>query len=470
MSHSRADSLDRGVHIAVSNAVFFRQLLTVALPVALQVVLFSSRSLVDIVMLGQLGEADVAAIGVAGRAIFVTTLLVLGVCTGGSMLLAQYWGAGDREGMKRTVALTLMITSVVGLAGASVFLFIPERVMGLASNSAEVIALGASFMEITAGNMLLTAIGASFAAGLRSMHQAATSTVFSAIGISLNIFFNYVLIFGRFGFPAMGIVGAAWGTLLSALIEVIALTAWLYWRKHLLAFSWQDMRESLNRSEVVRLLKLAIPLIANMVMWAGGVFLYNAIFGHISTQALAALTVMAPLESLCLAMLNGIATGAAVVIGNQLGASRFDLAYRQAWLAAAFCVACAVVVAVVMLLIKQPVLALFSGLRGPTLDLASSFYIMLSVAVLLKSVPMLMIIGVLRAGGDIKFCFYQDVIAQWFIGIPLVAFLAFYTDVGLQWVYLAIFTEEVVKIIGCFFRVRSRAWIKNMVQTAAVAS
>ncbi|MGL5364544.1 MAG: MATE family efflux transporter, partial [Plesiomonas shigelloides] len=103
MSHSRADSLDRGVHIAVSNAAFFRQLLTVALPVALQVVLFSSRSLVDIVMLGQLGEADVAAIGVAGRAIFVTTLLVLGVCTGGSMLLAQYWGAGDREGMKRTV-------------------------------------------------------------------------------------------------------------------------------------------------------------------------------------------------------------------------------------------------------------------------------------------------------------------------------------------------------------------------------
>ncbi|MDA1379993.1 MATE family efflux transporter [Plesiomonas shigelloides subsp. oncorhynchi] len=89
-----------------------------------------------------MGEADVAAIGVAGRAIFVTTLLVLGVCTGGSMLLAQYWGAGDREGMKRTVALTLMITSVVGLAGASVFLFIPERVMGLASNSAEVIALG----------------------------------------------------------------------------------------------------------------------------------------------------------------------------------------------------------------------------------------------------------------------------------------------------------------------------------------
>ncbi|MGL4681155.1 MAG: MATE family efflux transporter, partial [Plesiomonas shigelloides] len=266
MSHSRADSLDRGVHIAVSNTAFFRQLLTVALPVALQVVLFSSRSLVDIVMLGQLGEADVAAIGVAGRAIFVTTLLVLGVCTGGSMLLAQYWGAGDREGMKRTVALTLMITSVVGLAGASVFLFIPEHVMGLASNSAEVIALGASFMEITAGNMLLTAIGASFAAGLRSMHQAATSTVFSAIGISLNIFFNYVLIFGRFGFPAMGIVGAAWGTLLSALIEVIALTAWLYWRKHLLAFSWQDMRESLNRSEVVRLLKLAIPLIANMVM------------------------------------------------------------------------------------------------------------------------------------------------------------------------------------------------------------
>ncbi|MGL5585451.1 MAG: MATE family efflux transporter [Plesiomonas sp.] len=458
------------IHIATTNMAFFRQLLTVALPVALQVVLFSSRSLVDIVMLGQLGEADVAAIGVAGRAIFVTTLLVIGVCTGGSMLLSQYWGAGDNGGMKRTVALTMLITGVVGLLGAGVFLFLPEHVMGLASNSPEVIALGASFMEITAGNMLLTAVGASFAAGLRSMHQATTSTLFSAFGISLNVLFNYILIFGKWGFPALGIVGAAWGTLLSALIEVVALTAWLYWRKHLLAFSRQDFIESLNRLEVVRLLKLAIPLIGNMVVWSGGVFMYNAIFGHISTQALAALTVMAPLESLCLAWLNGIATGAAVVIGNQLGASRFELAYRQAWLANAFCMASAVIVAIVMLLVKAPVLGLFSGLKGPTLDLASSFYVMLSVAVLLKSIPMLMIIGVLRAGGDIKFCFYQDVIAQWFIGIPLVAFLAFYTDVGMQWVYLAIFTEEAVKIVGCYYRVRSKVWMKNIVQKSAAVA
>jgi putative MATE family efflux protein len=442
---------------------FLRRLLLIALPIALQSMLFSSRSLVDILMLGQLGEFEVAAMGIAGKALFVAVIMLFGVSTGGALLTAQYWGAGNKEGVKQGTALTWVMSTITAVILGCVFFWIPEKVVGLATQSPDVIALGAKYLAITSFSMFAMAWVISMAVGLRAMHQPGVSTFFSAIGIGLNIFLNWVLIFGKFGFPEMGIVGAAWATLISGLVEVTLLYTYLYSRKHLLAFTTKTLIAVCEWQRVKRFLSLSLPTTFNHLAWASGIFVYHAIIGQAGVEGLAALSIMTPIESLSLAMLIGISNASAVLIGNQLGANNMEEAYQQAWAVSIFNLLCSIILAIGMLLIQDSILDLFSAISSETRELAEHFFVILAVSIVLKSIPMTMIVGVLRAGGDIRFCLYQDLIAQWAIGIPITAFCALVLKLPLEWIYALLALEEVIKWFGSTIRVRSKAWMNNLV-------
>lgn len=442
---------------------FLRRLFAIALPITLQSMMFSSRSLVDVLMLGQLGEAEIAAVGVAARATFVTTIMLLGVTTGGALLTAQYWGAGNKVGVRQSTSLTWMISMVFASLTVVLFVLFPEPIMRLTTDSEEVIRLGADYLVISSVSMFAVACVASMAVGLRAMHQPGLSTFFSGIGILSNIFLNWVLIFGQFGFPAMGIKGAAIATVISGAIEVTCLFSYLWFKKHIIAFGLDDIRASLVLDKITRFLKLSLPTTFNFLAWAGGLFAYHAIMGQAGVQGLAALSVMTPVESIALAMMIGSSNAAAVLVGNQLGAKHFGPVYYQAWATVILNVLIAIVVAILLLLSNQLILDAFSALTPETRHLAEQFMVILAVGVVLRSVPMMAIVGVLRAGGDVKFCLYQDLIAQWVISIPLAAFGAIYLGFEPQWVYLLFLTEEVVKWGTCLHRMASKKWMKNLI-------
>ncbi|RDL29512.1 MATE family efflux transporter [Photobacterium damselae] len=442
---------------------FLRRLLLIALPISIQSMMFSSRSLVDILMLGQLGQTDVAAMGIAGRAIFVATIMLFGVTTGGALLTAQYWGAGNSEGVKRSTALTWLMSNITALIAAGVFFLSPESVISLATNNSEVVALGAQYLQITALSMFPMAFGISMAVGLRSMHQPGVSTFFSAIGISLNILLNWLLIFGKWGFPEMGIAGAAWATVISGVVEVSLLYAYLYHRKHLLSFGLSTIIAACEWIYVKRFLTLSLPTTFNHLAWSAGIFVYHAIIGQYGVEGLAALSVMTPIESLSLAFLIGSSNAAAVMIGNQLGANKMEEAYHQAWAVSCFNLLSSIVMAILMLLIKEPVLNLFTALTPETRALTEQFFVIYTGLLIIKSIPMTMIVGILRAGGDIRFCFYQDIIAQWVIGIPIVAICALVFKIPVEWIYALLGLEELVKWVGSTIRLRSKKWMNNLV-------
>ncbi|SKA68844.1 MATE family efflux transporter [Enterovibrio nigricans] len=446
------------------DAQFFGRLISIGLPIALQTMLFSSRSLVDILMLGQLGEADVAAIGVAGKALFVATILIFGVTTGGSLLTAQYWGAGNIEGFRRKTALTAVMTTLVAIVFAFIFLFIPDAVMGLATNDSNVIYLGSQYLQITSVAMITIAMGSSLNASLRTMNKPGIGTAFSFVGISLNLFLNWVLIFGNLGFPALGIAGAAWATMLSGIVEVVLFFLYVYRKKFESAFGLQHIIAAFDPVGMKRFLSLSLPVALNHLIWSSGMFVYHAILGQAGVEGLAALSVITPIESFALAMLIGISNAASVVMGNQLGANKLDAVYPQAWGIAAFSFIGAVFVAGMMLLVCDPILSLFSALSPSTMALTEKFYWVFAGMLIIKSVPMSMIVGVLRAGGDIRYCLYQDIAAQWLIGIPVVAFAALVLKVPLEWVYALFAVEEMVKWVGSVYRVRAKVWIKNLVE------
>ena len=451
--------------MAHADKAFLRRLVAIALPITLQSIMFSSRGLVDVLMLGQLGEAEIAAVGVAARATFVTTIMLVGVTTGGALLTAQYWGAGNKEGVRQSTSLTWLISMVFAAFTVLLFVFFPEAIMGLTTDSQEVISLGAEYLVVTSVSMFAVACVASMAVGLRAMHQPGTSTFFSGIGIASNIFLNWVLIFGHLGMPALGIKGAAIATVISGAIEVAFLFGYLWRKKHTIAFGLSDLAAILVVDKIIRFLKLSLPTTFNFLAWAGGLFAYHAIMGQAGVQGLAALSVMTPVESIALAMMIGMSNAAAVLVGNQLGAKNFEPVYYQAWATIALNLLIAIVVAITLLITNNLILDAFSALTIETRKLAEQFMLILAFGVILRSIPMMAIVGVLRAGGDVKFCLYQDLVAQWLISIPLAAFAAIKLGLEPQWVYLFFLTEEVVKWVGSLMRMASKKWMKNLIES-----
>ena len=443
---------------------FFRRLMAIAMPITLQSIMFSSRGLVDVLMLGQLGEAEIAAVGVAARATFVTTIMLVGVTTGGALLTAQYWGAGNQKGVRESTALTWLVANLFAALTVVLFLLFPSQIMALTTDSEMVNTLGSQYLIITSFSMFAVACVSSMAVGLRSMHKPGLSTFFSGIGIIANIFLNWVLIFGKFGMPAMGIQGAAIATLLSGLLEVGCLYGYLYSKKHLLAFGIEDIRAIIDWHKISRFLKLSLPTTFNFFAWAGGLFVYHAIMGQSGVQGLAALSVMTPVESISLSLLIGMSSAAAVLVGNQLGAKNNEAVYFQALGLTIISLLVGIVVAALLFVVQIPILNSFTALTEETRALSEKFIMILSVGIVLRSIPMTVIVGVLRAGGDVKFCLYQDLVAQWVIGIPLAAFAAIVLGASPEMIYTLFLTEEVVKWGGSLYRMKSKKWMRNLIE------
>ncbi|MDP2570751.1 MATE family efflux transporter [Vibrio penaeicida] len=443
---------------------FIRKLFAIALPIALQSVMFSSRGLVDVLMLGQFGEADIAAVGIASRAMFVTTIMLVGITTGGSMLIAQYWGAGNHKGVKESTALTWMIASLTAAVTVVGFSLFPSQVMSLATDSPEVIALGTDYILLTAFSMFGVACVASMAVGLRSIQKPGLSTFFSGIGIVSNVFLNWVFIFGNLGAPAMGIKGAAIATLISSAIEVCCLYGYLYSKKHLLSFGFHEMATIWKRETVIRFLKLSMPTTFNFLAWAGGLFVYHAIMGQTGVQGLAALSVMTPVESISLCVMIGISTASAALIGNQLGAKDLESIYYRAIGLVVVNIGVGIVTATLLYLSQIYILEAFTALSDETRALSQKFMLVLSVGIVLRSLPMMAIVGVLRAGGDVNFCLYQDLVAQWVIGIPVTAFCAIVLGWKPEYIYALFLLEELIKWFGSTYRIKSKKWIRNLVE------
>lgn len=442
---------------------FLKRLLMIAIPIALQNIMFSSRGLVDVLMLGQLGEADIAAVGVASRATFVTTIMLVGVTTGGALLTAQYWGAQNKEGVRQSTALTWMVSMAMATIPVALFFLIPEQIMSLATGSQEVIDLGADYLFITALTMYVVSCGSSMAVGLRSIHQPGVSTFFSGIGIVSNVFFNWVLIFGNLGAPAMGIKGAALATLISGVIEIVFLYSYLYSRSHLLSFGIEEIKAVLNWPKISKFLSLSLPTTFNFLVWSAGIFTYHAIMGQSGVQGLAALSVISPIESIALSFLIGGAGAASVLIGNQLGAKKYEAVYYQSWGVLGLSVATSMVIALFVMVFQHQILDMFPALTNETRTIAEKFMAILAIIIVIRSVPLTAIVGVLRAGGDVKYCLYQDIVSQWFIGIPIAAVGALVLGFPPEYVYALFVVEEIVKWFGSIYRMKSKKWIKNLV-------
>lgn len=446
-----------------ANKDFFKRVLVVALPATLQYLLNSSRNLVDTIMIGKLGVEEVAAVGAAGKPFFVLIIVLFGISGGTSILTSQYWGKKDGEGVSKNVLLSMMLSLCFSVPFFLILNTFSKTIVGFASDNPEVISLGSEYLKIVSINMVIHSLMMSQYVGLRSTNQASKCTAISAIGVISNILLNYILIFGKLGFPALGLKGAALGTLISAVIECTVLTFVTFNLNNAYKLKVAKLSSLLDKEDIRKLLNLSIPIGINGLLWAGGVYIYFIIYGKIGSNELAIMTMLGPLDSFSVAFFSGVATGASVLLGHSLGNKEFQKAWRESWVFICLGLIIGFVIMILFYLGENFYLGLYTELDKETMLLASKAYKIFLVMIIFKSINVPVIVGILRSGGDTKFVLFLDLFSQWLVGIPLGFLGVFLWGLPLHWVFALIAGEEFVKIFVSLYRVKSKKWINNLV-------
>ncbi len=444
----------------IEDTSFLKKILVIGVPVALQGLLNTTVNLVDNLMIGTLGENAIAAVGLANKVFFVFSLLLFGTVSGSGILAAQYWGVQDIKSIRKVLGMSLWI----GLLASALFLIPsvikPELVMRIFSTSDTTISLGAKYLIIAAISYPFTAVTNCYVAMLRAVNQVKAPVVISCMTIVINITLNYILIFGKFGAPAMGVAGAALATLIARICEMFVLLCIVYIGKSPVAAKLSELL-GYTKEFLRKYAATVTPVICNEFMWGLGVTMYSLAYGRMGDNAVAAITIAQTIQDLLLVLFQGLSAATAVILGNVLGAGELKTAERYAKNAQIMQFMLTAVMMVLCIALRWKFIGLYQISEEVALDV-SACLIAFSLFMPFKMYNYVNIVGVLRSGGDTKFCLFLDCAGVWCIGIPL-AFLG-----GLVWklpiyvVYTLVMTEEIFKFIFGYLRYRKKKWIRNL--------
>lgn len=443
-----------------NNKSFYKKLLTLALPILLQSLVTSSLNLVDNLMIGQLGEVSIAAVGLGNQIYFLANLFMMGVCGGTSIFFAQYWGKKDLDSIHKTMGLGLMLTVIIGTIFTLSATIFPSFVMRIYSKDILVIEEGTRYLRIAALSYMPYAISCIFITVLRSTGRVKIPLFVSVIALGMNTILNYALIFGNFGMPEMGVKGAAIATLTARMVEAILILTIVYVRKYdiggkineLFSFSSQFFKHIMRKISFVMM---------NEGLWAIGTTCYSIVYARMGTDIVAAMNISGTLFNLIFIFALGIGSAVSIMIGNSLGADQYDQAKEYAKKGIKAAVICGVIVAGLMLLARDSILSLYS-IQPEVLAKARTITNFSTLILPINCIEFTLFIGILRAGGDTKFCTYVDIGALWVVGLPLAVLGAFVFHLPLVFVYLLARTESLTRVVLCYLRYRSNRWVNNV--------
>ncbi|WP_137297958.1 MATE family efflux transporter [Psychromonas sp. SP041] len=451
--------------ITFQNKTFQKKLWTIALPITLQSLLYSFLGLVDILMVSQLGEAEIAAVGLGNKVFFFNLLMMVGVSHAGGVLAAQYYGAKELSGLRRSLVTSLLISVLITLPFVLFYVFSPSTVTGLASNDIELLNYANQYLKITAYSFLFIAVVLPLETALRSAGDTKTAMNISFLVLPLNAFFNYILIFGHWGVPAMGVEGSAWGTFLARAVQMVLLMLFIAKKRTFVIASIEEIKTALSILDIRRYLKLAIPMVLHDSGWALGVFVYTLIFAMIGVQELAVMSMVSTIEQTIFALFIGVAIASGTMIGHELGAKAFDRAWQQAWTFILFVPVLAFIFVPLIIYFREPVLSFFPTLSESATASASQVLLVLACALFVRVINFIGIIGVLRSGGDINYSTFMDIFCMWCIGIPLTFIAVTYYNFTLVEAYIVALSEELIKVLLVLHRVHKKHWLKNVLPT-----
>ncbi len=446
---------------------FYKRLMRLSMPIVLQNLITFSLGLIDTFMVSQLGNTEMAAVTAANVPVFLLISIVFGVQSGLGILVSQYWGKQDMKSISRAIGVAAASGVVVATVLAAVLFFWPVQIMDLLSNNHQLSILGAPYLKLIGISYIFNMLSSVYASAQRSAENPSFGMKLFGASTLINTGLNYLLIFGKLGFPMLGIQGAAIATLCARICEFIICTVYALRDKRIrmqwAAFvrpGWDMLR---------RFLKYASPVVLNEAAWGLGNSMLTVILGYTenSVEMLAANAVMGNLNRLFLVFCFGLGAATAVLVGKAIGEGQSEdelMDLSRALLRFTIVsglVLGAIALALVPTLFIPVVFPLFK-LYGESAAIATALAVTGFAFIPTHAYSITCITGVLRAGGDVFWSAALDLAPQWVICLPLTALCALVLKTGIWPIAIAIQTESMVKIPLCAFRVRSRKWIHDV--------
>lgn len=442
------------------NRIFYKNVAILVLPIALQNLINVGISSIDVIMLGRVDEKVLSAASLGSQINFIMSLFLFGLMSGASVLTAQYWGKKDMEAIKTVFGIAMKISVAIGLLFMAVTMLAPGLLMQIFTNDADVIAYGVQYLRIVCLSYLVIPITMTYLNTMRSMESVGVATVAYLTSMITNIVVNAVLIFGMLGFPALGVRGAAVGTVFARLGELLVVIIFDRSRNHTLRFRFSYLFRK-NQELWSDFLKYSTPVMANELFWGAGVSSISAVLGHMGSAVVAANSVAQVVRQLAMVIGFGVSSAAAIMIGKAIGEGSREMAedYGRKFV---FLSVVTGLFGTVVVLIARPI-ALAALVLTPQAKTYLNFmmYIM-AYFVFVQSINTTIVVGICRSGGDTKFGLVLDLVFLWGVAI-LGGFLsAFVLHLGVYVTYIILLSDEVIKVPITLWRFRSKKWLKDV--------
>ena len=435
---------------------FFASVCALAVPVALQSMLQASFSIVDQIMIGQLGSVSVAGVGLAGKFASIYSVIVSAVGVVGGIMISQYLGQKNSREVSRSFSVNLLIA--LGLAGVFTLLCggFPSQIMGLYTTDAPMGQAASSYLRIITATFLPIAGATLLSTLLRCMEKAQLPLYASIASAVLNTALNYVLIFGKLGLPAMEANGAAIATVISTWVNFLLMLVMLGRNGSVLKASGRAGKFNLRQY-----LSMLLPILVCEFLWSLGENIYAAIYGHMGTEASAAMMLINPIQSLVIGALCGLSQAASVIIGKKLGSREYDDAYRDSWRLIRYGFIGSVILSVLVVLVSPMYVEIYqvdAAVKLLTRQILTAYALVAPFKVL----NMIAGGGCILSGGKTNYVMFIDMIGTWVFGVPLGLLSAFVWKLPIPYVYFLLSLEECVRFAITVFILRGKRWMQSL--------
>ena len=442
----------------VKDKRFYKMALVLALPIVLQNMITIGVNIMDTIMLGSYGEIQLSGSSLANEYINIFHILCMGMGSGAAVLTAQFYGRGDSKSIKHTVTIMMRLSLSVAALFTVFSVVAPSFIMSIFTDDAAVIEKGSIYFLWSAPNYILMGISLTLTLILRSVRRVMVPLVTSIICFFVNIFFNWVFIFGNLGAPEMQIAGAALGTVIARVVEALIIGVYVFKVEKNVGMRIKDLFGSCG-GLLPTYIKYSVPVFISDAMLAFGNSMMSVIIGHISTEYVAANAIVATVLRLSTVFTQGLGQASGIMTGNSLGRGERDTAYREGVTFTSLSAVVGFVAGGIILALCPFIIGLYN-IEDATRDIAFQLMYSVAIMVVFQSMQSVLTKGVLRGGGDTKFLMFADVAFLWLASIPLGALCGLVFGLSPFIVSTVLKIDWAIKTFICLYRLKTKKWIK----------
>lgn len=439
---------------------FYKSILKISLPIATQNLITFAISMADTVMLGRLGEISLSASAIGNNIFFILAVVIFGVGSASSVMGAQYFGKKDISSIHKVMSIMYRICIISSIFFTFISFTFSKQLISVFTNDQLVIADGATYLRIISLGYIIYAITNCTITILRSVKTIKISLVVYSVSLVINLFLNWVLIFGNLGFPELRVTGAAIATVFSRCSELLVILIFMAKFEKKINFKFKFLK-SLDKAILKDFVKVSTPIILNELFWSIGASMICIIVARMGTKIVAANSINNIVNQFATLFIYGLASASSVIIGNVVGEGCNKKVVEYANTICFLSVFMGIVAGLTIYLLR-PIAINFYNVGSDTKAIACEIMIATAIVSVFRALSANILMGVLRGGGDNKFVFCIEMTCLWFVAIPLGFVAAFVWELPIFWVFLIIRSDEILKSILGVIRVIHGKWIHNI--------